>query len=76
MMQITSLLSQFSALISEQQEEIQVIADSTKASRQNVNKGREKLVKATEQRKKKRHYFAWVIFIMGVLLLFLNAVIA
>ena len=76
MMQITSLLSQFSALISEQQEEIQVIADATKTSRQNVNKGREKLVQATEQRKRRRHYFAWVIFSMGVLLLFLNAVVA
>ena len=76
MMQITSLLSQFSSLISEQQEEIQVIADSTVKSRQNVDKGREKLIQATQQRKSKRHYFAWVIFIMGVLLLFLNALFA
>ncbi len=76
MMQITSLLSQFSSLITEQQEEIQVIADSTVKSRQNVDKGREKLVQATEQRKKSRHYFAWVIFGLGVLLLFMNAVLA
>jgi len=76
MMQITSLLSQFSSLISEQQEEIQVIADSTVKSRQNVDKGREKLVLATEQRKRSRHYFAWIIFSMGLLLLFLNAVLA
>jgi len=76
MMQITSLLSQFSSLISEQQEEIQVIADATTKSRENVNKGREKLVQATEQRKRSRHYFAWVIFSLGFLLLFLNAVIA
>lgn len=76
MMQITSLLSQFSSLISEQQEEIQVIADATTKSRDNVKKGGEKLVQATEQRKKSRHYFAWVIFGLGLLLLFLNAVIA
>jgi len=75
MMQITSLLSQFSNLISEQQEEIQVIADSTVKSRENVDKGREKLVQATEQRKRSRHYFAWVICFLGFLLLFLNAVV-
>jgi hypothetical protein len=76
MMQVTSLLSQFSSLITEQQEEIQVIADSTVKSRQNVDKGREQLVQATEQRKRSRHYFAWIIFSMGFLLLFMNAVIA
>lgn len=75
MMQVTALLSQFANLISEQQEEVQMIADSTKESRKNVDSGREKLVHATEQKKKRRHYFAWVIFIMGLLLLFLNTII-
>jgi t-SNARE complex subunit, syntaxin len=69
MTQITSLLSQFSSLISEQQEEIQMIADSSANSRMNVTKGREKLVQATEQKKKSRHYFAWIIFLLGLLLL-------
>jgi hypothetical protein len=76
MMQITSLLSQFSSLINEQQEEIQIITESTVQSRMNVNKGTEKIVQATEQRKKSRHYFAWIIVTMGLLLLFLNAIIA
>lgn len=75
MTQITSLLSQFSSLISEQQEEIQMIADSSANSRMNVTKGREKLVQATEQKKKSRHYFAWIIFLLGLLLLFLNAIV-
>lgn len=76
MMQITSLLSQFSALITEQQEEIQVIADSTAKSRDNMDKGREQLVQATEHRKNRKHYFAWVIFGLGLFLLFLNFVLA
>mmetsp|Transcript_5145 Transcript_5145/g.9774 ORF Transcript_5145/g.9774 Transcript_5145/m.9774 type:complete len:514 (-) Transcript_5145:28-1569(-) len=75
MMQITSLLSQFSSLISEQQEEIQMIAGTSATSRMNVTKGKEKLVQATEQKKKSRHYFAWIIFFLGLLLLFLNAII-
>lgn len=75
MMQVTALLSQFANLIAEQQEEVQVIADSTKESRKNVDSGREKLVQATEQKRKGRHYFAWIIFTMGLVLLFLNAII-
>lgn len=75
MMQITTLLSQFSALISEQQEEIQMIADNTAKSKDNVQKGNEELVKANEQRKKSRHYFALIIYFMGFLLLFMNAVV-
>lgn len=75
MLQVTALLSQFASLISEQQEEVQVIADSTKESRKNVDSGREKLVLATEQKTKSRHYFAWIIFILGLLLLFLNTII-
>jgi hypothetical protein len=75
MLQVTALLSQFATLISEQQEEVQVIADSTKESRKNVDSGREKLVLATEQKTKRRHYFAWIIFIMALLLLFLNTII-
>jgi hypothetical protein len=76
MMQVTALLSQFANLIAEQQEEVQVIAESTKDSRKNVDSGREKLVQATEQKRKGRHYFAWIIFTMGLALLFLNTIIA
>lgn len=76
MLHITTLLSQFANLISEQQEEVQVIADATKKSRENVDYGREKLVQATEQRKKGRHYFAWIIFILGSFLMFMNAVVS
>lgn len=76
MMQITSLLSQFSSLISQQQEDIQTISEATSKSRENVDDGREKLVQATEQRKKGGHYFALLIFGMGLILLFMNHIVA
>eukprot|EP01083_Nonionella_stella_P118450 353610_1 len=75
MMQITSLLSQFASLISQQQEEIQIISEATSKSRENVDDGREKLVQATEQRKKGRHYFALIIVGMGFILLFMNYIV-
>jgi hypothetical protein len=72
MMQITSLLTQFTSLLSDQQEEIVTIHENTIKSKENVEQGKEQLIKATETRKRGTHYFAWLIVIMGILLLFLN----
>lgn len=75
MIQITSLLNQFTSLISDQQVEIDVIHENTIKSKDNVEMGSEQLLKAKESKKRSRHYFAWIIVLMGLLLLFLNAII-
>lgn len=75
MIQITSLLNQFTGLINDQVAEIDIIHEHTIKSKDNVEKGSEQLLKAKESKSKGRHYFAWVIFILGLLLLFFNAII-
>lgn len=75
MMQITSLLSQFSSLVSEQQEEISNIHDIAIQSKANMVKGNEQLVDAAERKKKSKHYFSIVIYSMALILLVLNWII-
>lgn len=75
MMQITSLLSQFSTLVSEQQEEISNIHDFAVQSKANMVKGNEQLVDATERKKKSKHYFSIIIFSMGLILFALNWIV-
>ena len=75
MIQITSLLNQFTGLINDQVAEIDIIHENTLKSKDNVEKGSEQLLKAKESKSKGRHYFAWAIFILGLLLLFFNAII-
>mmetsp|Transcript_23925 Transcript_23925/g.58471 ORF Transcript_23925/g.58471 Transcript_23925/m.58471 type:complete len:407 (-) Transcript_23925:3037-4257(-) len=72
MVEITTLISQFSNLVGEQQEEILQIHDSAKEAKANVNKGQESLVDATDRQKKSRHLFAWIIFGMSMTLLFFH----
>jgi len=75
MMQITSLLSQFSSLVSQQQDELADIHENTVKSKGNVDKGKDQLIKATERGKKSRHYFAMFITALGILLLFFNWIV-
>jgi len=72
MAQIMGLLSQFTSLIAEQQEEIADIHDKTIRSKSNVKSGNEHLIQATERRKANKHYFAKFIIVMALILLFLN----
>ena len=72
MMQITTLLNQFSSLIQEQQEEIHIIQDQTKKSTQQVQKGHEELVNNVERRKRAKHYMAKFILLFSFILLFIN----
>lgn len=72
MVEITTLISQFSNLVGEQQEEIIQIHDKAKESKDNVNKGQESLIDATDRQKKSRHLFAWIVFGMSMTLLFFH----
>jgi hypothetical protein len=69
MVEITTLISQFSNLVSEQQEEIWQIHDSAQETKENIDKGQENLVDAAERTKRSRHYLAWAIFAMSMTLL-------
>jgi hypothetical protein len=72
MTQITALLSQFSALVSEQQEEIITIHDTTLTSKENVSKGQESLIDAKERTKKAKNYMASLVWSVAMILLFFN----
>merc|ERR1719410_2908309 len=74
MMQITALLNHFSVLISDQQEEINIIHDKAKESEENIEKGTDNLVQATERTKHSGHYTAKFIVFLGALLLFFNSI--
>lgn len=72
MVEITTLIGQFSSLVSEQQEEILDIAQHAQETKQNMTKGQENLVDATERTKRSKHYLAWTIFGLSMTLLFFH----
>jgi hypothetical protein len=74
MTEITALLSQFSALVSEQQEEIVTIHDTTLSSKENISKGQESLIDAKERTKRSKHYMATLVWSVAMVLLFFNYV--
>lgn len=72
MVEITTLIGQFSNLVSEQQEEIYDIAHHAQETKKNMSKGQENLVDATERTKRSKHYLAWTIFGLSLTLLFFH----
>jgi hypothetical protein len=72
MVNITTLISQFSNLVTEQQEEIWQIHDAAENTKDNMEKGQENLVDAAERTKRSKHYMAWSVFAMAVTLLFFH----
>jgi len=72
MVEITTLIGQFSNLVSEQQEDILDIAHHAQETKQNMDKGQENLVDATERTKRSKHYLAWTIFGLSMTLLFFH----
>jgi len=72
MVEITSLLSRFTDLIQEQQEDIFMIHDQAVKSKENVDKGQDNLVDAANRGDKSKHPMATFIFFMALLLLFFN----
>ena len=72
MVEITTLIGQFANLVSEQQEDIQDIAHQAQTTKQNMEKGQENLIDATERTKRSKHYMAWTIFALSLTLLFFH----
>jgi len=72
MVEVTQLLSRFTDLITEQQEDICMIHDQALKSKDNVDKGQDQLVDAANRGEKSRHPMATFIVVMAVLLLFFN----
>jgi ABC-type Na+ efflux pump permease subunit len=75
MTEITALLSQFSSLVSEQQEEVSAIHQTTVSSKENITKGQESLVDAKERTKRSKHYMATFVWSVAILLLVFNYII-
>jgi hypothetical protein len=72
MVEITTLLSRFTDLISEQQDSIFVIHDQATKSKENVDQGQNQLVDAADRGEKSKHPMATFIFLSAVLLLLFN----
>lgn len=69
MTDITRLLTQFSDLVAEQQEEVIQIYEATSTSKSNVEKGQEHLSEATQRTKSSKHYMATTITALSIVLL-------
>jgi len=69
MVSITTLLTQFSELVGEQQEEVLQIHETAKETKDNMDKGQDELVKAAEETNRSNHYMAKGIFALSCLLL-------
>mmetsp|Transcript_27611 Transcript_27611/g.46747 ORF Transcript_27611/g.46747 Transcript_27611/m.46747 type:complete len:118 (-) Transcript_27611:2541-2894(-) len=72
MAEITQLLSRFTDLITEQQEDIFMIHDQAIKSKENVDKGQDQLVDAVARGKKSTHPMATFIVLAAILLLLFN----
>ena len=72
MVEITQLLSRFTDLITEQQEDIFMIHDQAIKSKENVDKGQDQLVDAVARGKKSTHPMATFIVFSAILLLLFN----
>jgi t-SNARE complex subunit (syntaxin) len=69
MVDITTLLSQFAALVGDQSLEVADIYAATESAKRNVESGQENLVQAKERTESSRHYVATLIAALSVLLL-------
>jgi t-SNARE complex subunit (syntaxin) len=72
MVEITTLIGQFSNLVQDQQEQIVQVHESAKETKDNLDKGQENLIDAAERTKRSKHYKAWLIFSMALILMFFH----
>jgi hypothetical protein len=75
MVEITQLLSRFTDLITEQQDDIFMIHDQAMKSKENVDKGQSQLVDAANRGEKSKHPMASFILFMAFLLLLFNYIL-
>jgi hypothetical protein len=69
MVDITSLLSQFAALVQDQSAEVVNIHSATESAKDNLDQGQEHLIEAKERTEASRHYLAILIVALSFLLL-------
>jgi hypothetical protein len=74
MVQITTLIGQFSNLVQEQQEQVLQVHESAKTTKDNMDRGQENLIDAADRTKRSKNYKAWIIVTMALLLLFFHTV--
>jgi hypothetical protein len=72
MVDITALISQFSNLVSDQQEEIWQIHEAAQDTKENITRGQENLVDAADRANSSRHYKATIISFLSLALLFFH----
>ena len=72
MMQVSSLLNQFSILVEEQQNDIVNVNDKAKVSKGNVEDGTDLLMDAKDRMKNSGNYMAKSIILLSFTLLFMN----
>jgi t-SNARE complex subunit (syntaxin) len=76
MMEITALLSQFTQILTQQQDDVLYIHDSAKLSLDHLKAGKEQIQEAAQHKRKRnhalRHLFAWIIFTLACTLLFFH----
>ena len=70
MVEITTLIGQFSNLVQEQQEQVIQVHESAIETKDNLDKGQENLIDAAERTRKSKHYKAWAILAMAAILMF------
>jgi hypothetical protein len=70
MVEITTLIGQFSNLVQDQQEQVLQVHESAKETKDNIDKGQENLIDAAERTKQSKHYKAWLILAMAAILMF------
>lgn len=74
MVEITTLIGQFSNLVQDQQEQVLQVHESAKETKDNLDKGQENLIDAAERTRESKHYKAWLIFFLTMILLFFHIV--
>jgi len=72
MVEITTLIGQFSNLVQGQKEQVLQVHDSAKETKDNLDKGQENLIDATERTRKSKHYKAWLILSLAMVLMFFH----
>jgi hypothetical protein len=70
MVEITTLIGQFSNLVQDQQEQVLQVHESAKETKDNIDKGQENLIDAAERTRQSKHYKAWIILGMAAILMF------
>lgn len=72
MVNITTLISQFASLVSEQQDDVYDIHNNAAEAKQNMTKGQENLADAKERTRASQHFMAKGIFAMAIMLFLLH----